>query len=339
MQNYRDYYQILGVANQATSEEIKRVYRRLARQYHPDMNPGNKEAEEKFKDIVEAYEVLSDNNRRKQYDDFSKYWQRKNKKKKSGPNFNLGNWSDRFIPDTNNNDDDLDYSQFRDFNSFFDQILGGGRRKKRVVNDDDDFNPRGRGKTQDDDFNAGNTKRAYTVNNRITPQDVEAELTLPLEKAFLGGEERIRLEDGTTIEIDLPSGLITDQVVRLKGQGIDGGDLYLKVTVAPHPFLQLEGLDIYCQIPITPSEAILGGQIQVPTLDGLVKMNLPGGISSGKILRMANKGYYQEDGSRGDQLVEIKIVVSKEITPEEKELYQKLRKIETFNPRENLMSE
>jgi curved DNA-binding protein len=334
MQNFRDYYQILGISRTTPGEEIKKVYRRLARQYHPDLNPGNKEAEEKFKDVGEAYEVLSDPAKRKQYDEFSKYWQRKGSRKKSAPNLNFNTWGDRPSNDTST---EFDYGQFPDFNSFFDQILGGGRKKTRVATRND-MNPRRRVENDDPFQSPTTTKTAYTVNSRTKPRDVEAELTIPLEKAYTGGEERIKLADGTTLEINMPEGLITGETIRLRGQGINGGDLYLKIEITPHDFYQLEGTDIYCQIPITPTEAILGGQIEVPTLDGLVKMSLPAGVSSGKILKMANKGYFLEDGTRGDQLVEITIVVPKEISEEEQELYQKLREIETFKPRLDLLN-
>jgi curved DNA-binding protein len=130
--------------------------------------------------------------------------------------------------------------------------------------------------------------------------------------------------------------MVTGQTIRLKGQGIDGGDLYLKITVAPHPFFKLEGSEIYVKLPVTPSEAVLGGQVEVPTLDGLVKMTLPSGVNHGKLLRLMGKGYPTGNGRRGDQLVEIHIVVPKDISPEERELYEKLRQVERYNPRLDL---
>jgi curved DNA-binding protein len=130
--------------------------------------------------------------------------------------------------------------------------------------------------------------------------------------------------------------MITGQRVRLKGQGIAGGNLYLKITVAPHPFFKLEGSDVLCQLPVTPSEAVLGGAIEVPTLDGRVKMNVPSGVRSGQRLRLAGKGYPTSNRVRGDQLVEIQIVVPRTISPLARELYEKLRQIENFNPRLDL---
>ena len=135
----------------------------------------------------------------------------------------------------------------------------------------------------------------------------------------------------------MPPGMVTGQTIRLREQGLSGGDLYLTISVNPHPVFRIEGTDIYCQIAITPSEAVLGGQVEAPTLDGLVKMNIPSGVRSGQRLRLSRKGYPRNSGKRGDQLVEIQIVTPKSITPEERELYEKLRAIETFKPRADLL--
>jgi curved DNA-binding protein len=330
MQNFRNYYEILGVPAEASSEEIKKVFRRLARQYHPDLNPGNKEAEEKFKDINEAYEVLSDLNKRSQYDQFSRFWQKKgfNKKAPKASNFRTTT-SDRNGTGRTSTQE-VDFSQFGDFNSFVDQLLGR-RSSTRVATERSGVRV-----NSSDAFRPGTTKTAYTVSPRSNPKDIEARLTLPLEKAYEGGRERIRLEDGRSLEVELPPGMVTGQRVRLKGQGVGGGNLFLKITVTPHPFFKLEGSDIVCQVPVTPSEAVLGGRIEVPTLDGRVKMTVPSGVRSGQRLRLAGKGYPRIDGVRGDQLVEIQIMVPREPNPQARELYEKLRQIENFNPRLDL---
>jgi curved DNA-binding protein len=127
------------------------------------------------------------------------------------------------------------------------------------------------------------------------------------------------------------------QKIRLKGQGIEGGDLYLKITVSPHPIFELQGNDLFCRVPLTPSEAILGESVEVPTIDGLVKMTVPAGVKAGQRLRLANKGYPDGNGSRGDQLVEIVIVIPPNPTDEELDLYRKIRALEQFKPRQNLM--
>jgi curved DNA-binding protein len=286
-----NYYDVLGVSRTATGDEIKKAFRRLARQYHPDVNPGDKSAEEKFKDINEAYDVLSDEEKRVEYN----------------------------------------------------RSLTG--IKRRGIRPGEKANGNGNGKmprTEQDlwkfkDFNNLNTKRAKIASSpRLTRRDVEAKLTLPLEKAYQGGRQRIRLEDGRSIEVDMPAAMIDGQKIRLKGQGIEGGDLYLKITIARHHFFRIQGSDLVCQVPITPSEAIVGGFVEIPTIDGLVKMMIPKGLKSGQRLRLANKGYPTSQGERGDQLVEILLVNPPNPSPEELELYQKIRAIETFNPRQGL---
>jgi curved DNA-binding protein len=312
MQNFRNYYSTLGVSRDATAEEIKRAYRKLARQFHPDLNPGDKAAEEQFKAVNEAYEVLSDPTRRTQYDQFSQFW---NKTGFQSTTPRAKSWETGSRPPTN----DVDFSQYSDFNSFVDQLLT--RRTAPPPRPADPYRP-------------GTTKTSYTV-SRPSPRNAEARLTVPLEKAYTGGRERIRLEDGRSLEVTMPPAMVSGQRIRLKGQGVSGGDLYLKIDVAPHAFFKLEGADLYCQIPVTPSEAVLGGAIEVPTLDGMVRMMIPPSVRTGQKLRLGGKGYPIE-GRRGDQIVEIQIAFPRELTAEEQNLYEKLRQIETFNPRAHL---
>lgn len=302
MQNFRNYYTILGVTRDATIEEIKQSYRRLARKYHPDLNPGDREAEEKFKDLGEAYEVLADAEKRAQYDQYSRFWNKSGFQEVAS---RVKNWSGR-----NGGRDDMDYGQYRDFNSFVDQLLN--RRTDP-----------GNGTADRDPYRPGTTKKSYTVprssaaprssSRPVNPRNAEAELTVPLERAYTGGRERIRLEDGRSLEVQMPPGMITGQKIRLKGQGVNGGDLYLTITVSPHDFFRIEGADLYCQIPVTPTEAVLGGPIEVPTLDGQVKMMIPPGVRSGQRLRLGGKGYPIE-GERGDQIVEVQIVSPRDLT-------------------------
>ncbi len=316
MQTFKDYYQILGVAPSASNDEIKKSFRRLARKYHPDVNPGDNSAEEKFKDIGEAYDILSDATKRQQYDRFAKLW----KQKRTGRTTTK---TRSRTPSRNGAGNDV-FDQYPSFESFLDNVLhrNGAPRPGTRVETDNPFRPT-------------TSKKTYTVPSQA-PRDVEARLTLPLDKAYRGGRERIRLEDGRSLEVKMPMGMVSGQRIRLRGQGTNGGDLYLKITVAPHSVFRLEGPDVVCTVPVTPSEAVLGGAIPVPTLDGTVKMSLPAGVRSGARLRLSGKGYPTGVEKRGDQLVEIQIVAPKEISDRERELYEKLRQIETFDPRREL---
>ncbi|WP_299403095.1 J domain-containing protein [Acaryochloris sp. IP29b_bin.148] len=311
MQNFRNYYDILKVAKNASNEEIKRSYRKLARQYHPDLNPGDKAAEEQFKIIGEAYDVLSDAEKRSQYDQFGQYWQQQGFQKPSSPQ-STRKWSEKSSSFAT---DKVDFSEFADFQEFLDQLLDRPYSTKS---------------------NAGKRSKPQTKSPRKGRRDAEARLTIPLEKAYAGGRERIRLEDGRSLEVNMPMGMVSGQRIRLKGQGTAGGDLYLKIDVSPHAFYRLEGNDIVCELPITCAEAVLGGQIEAPTLDGWVKVTIPSGVRSGQRLRLGGKGYPASGGKRGDQLVEIRIESSKNISARERELYEQIRQIETYKPRANL---
>jgi curved DNA-binding protein len=327
VQNFRNYYEILGVPKDASSEDIKKSFRRLARKYHPDLNPGDKVAEERFKDLGEAYEVLSDNTKRSEYDRFGNYW-KQNGFQGQGGQGGQGRTASRSGSSPPPRSGEPDYGEFSDFQEFLDQLLGrrpnGGSKNSanRRVNRQEDKTWGGR--------------QTSGVIRRPGMRDAEARLVVPLDKAYQGGRERIRLEDGRSLEVNMPAGMLSGQKIRLKGQGAGGGDLYLKIEVAEHPFFKIDGADIVCQVPITPVEAVLGGQIEAPTLDGWVKMMIPRGVRPGQRLRLAGKGYPKEIGGRGDQLVEIQIEYPKELTPTEKELYEKLRQTETFNPRASL---
>ncbi|BFM38168.1 DnaJ C-terminal domain-containing protein [Synechocystis sp. LKSZ1] len=295
-QKGRNYYQILGVSRNATNEEIKKSFRKLARQYHPDVNPNDRLAEEKFKDINEAYDVLSDEAKRADYD--ALLFGRPNRRPRPAPPRSNGNAT---------------Y-----------ETASPPRQPAEYWRD----------------YSASTTKRTKVVgaSSRPLPRDVEAKLTLPLEKAYRGGQERIRLEDGRSLEVEMPKGMANGQRIRLKAQGLNGGDLYLKISLEPHPFWELQGTDIFCTIPVTPSEAILGGAIEVPTIDGPVKMTVPKGVKAGQRLRLAQKGYPDGQGNRGDQLVEIQIAIPPEPSAEELALYESLRQLETYNPRQGLLT-
>jgi curved DNA-binding protein len=328
MENFRNYYELLGVERGSTPEDIKKAFRRLARQYHPDMNPGNKAAEEKFKEFNEAYRVLSDPSTRSQYDQFTRFW--RNRKGRSNKDF-----QNSARPADNRSKGDEDFSQFGDFNSFIDQLLGRRPRSNNGSSREAEGDSRRSARTstaEKEDYRSAKGDAA-TQTAPPRPKNVEAELKLPLEKAYQGGRERIKLEDGRSLEVEMPGGMLPGHKIRLRGQGIANGDLFLKINIQPHQRFRLSGIDIHCLLPLTPAEAVLGGFVEVPTLDGLVKISLPQGVVNGQRLRLAGKGFPNEDGDRGDQLLEIQLVLPKDLSAAERELYEKIRAIETFNPR------
>ncbi len=343
MENFRNYYDILGVPREAAAEDIKTAYRKLARRYHPDLNPGNKAAEDKFKDIGEAYEVLSDLDKRSQYDQFSKFWKQKGFKP-SGRSRARGNGRSSRFPE------DFDFSEYQDFNTFVDELLNrqeGGTatatRSRTASSRASRSAPRPRPPSRSDTRTAPPPNRGYRsdtdrnsrVGDRRRRGVAEARLTIPLDKAYRGGQERIRLENGRSLDVTLPAYVLTGQRLRLKQQAEDGSDLFLEIEVEPHPLFTLMLPHVECRIPITPSEAVLGGALDVPTLDGWVKMKLPPSVKSGQKLRLAGKGY-QLRGEQGDQIVELVVAIPPTVTPQEREVYERLRRIETFNPRMDL---
>jgi curved DNA-binding protein len=369
MQNFRDYYEILGISKEATADEIKRAYRALARQYHPDLNPGDKGAEEKFKLLGEAYDVLSDVDKRSQYEEYSRYWNQKG----------FRAWGDRTKRQRNGRTSvqEAEYSAFEDFDNFVEQLLkrhkegdaavswqaepaqkegrdgkvfqsnrtrrsAGSANGSVNASANDSVNASANGSTVEK--GAANSSRAARDRRpayQVQPpsrsrRDAEADLTVPLEKAYAGGRERVRLEDGRSLEVSMPPGMVTGQRIRLKGQGIGGGNLYLRIEVEPHPYFTLRDSDIYCQLPITPSEAVLGGTIAMPTLGGLVNIMIPPGVQFGQRLKLTGKGYPISPGLYGDQIVEIEVIVPTVLDDEEKALYQELKNLERFDPRANL---
>jgi curved DNA-binding protein len=311
MQNFCNYYDLLEVDQSATLAEIKQAFRRLARLSHPDRNPGDHQAEERFKMLSQAYEVLGDAERRAQYDRYSRFWQQEGfAPEPVAPELSL----------------DSEFGEFLDFNRFVDELLKepASGRVSPV-----------RSATRSDPYADGSRTpaRPGSSNPDRRIQDIEARLVVPLERAYSGGRERIRLEDGRSIEVNMPEGLVTGQKIRLRGQGIDGGDLYLNITVADHSRYRRVGDDLYCSVWVTAAEAALGTSIAVPTLSGPVTMALPVGVKPGQRLRLADKGYPSGGGRYGDQIVEIQLWIPTRLSDLERDLYEQLRRLEV-NPRD-----
>ena len=314
MENFRNYYDILGISRAATFSDIKQAYRKLARQYHPDLNPGDQAAEDRFKLVSEAYTVLSDDEKRTQYEKFSEYWQQEGFKETKKPG--VGEiFSGRISLE------DFGFGEFPDFNLFVDQLINRRPNARRTASE----------ASVATDVSASPGATATQAR-----RDAEADLTIPLEKAFRGGRERIRLEDGRSLEVNMPAGMVTGQRIRLRGQGVGGGNLYLRIQVDPHPFYTLQGNDLYCRVPITPSEAALGSTIDIPSLDGPLRTPLPQGAQTGQIIQLAGRGYPIGREGRGDQIVELAVVVPTGLSDREKALYEELRQTERFRPRANL---
>ncbi len=330
--DFKDYYRILGVSKTATPEEIKQAFRKLARKYHPDVNPNNKQAEASFKEVNEAYEVLSDPDKRKKYDQFGQYW----KQAESGfPNGGVGVDMGGF-----------DFSEYGSFDEFINELLGrfgggggvGGGGSSRGGRQTYSYRtttggvPGGFGGYSDFGFQDVGASGV---------QDSEATIALTFAEAFSGVQKHLNL-GREVIEVRIPAGAKSGSRLRVRGKGQVNpltharSDLYLKVELQPHSFFQFDGDNLVCEVPITPDEAVLGATIEVLIPDGTVSVKLPTGVRSGQSLRLRGKGWPQAKGGRGDQLVKIAIVPPKDLTQEEREYYEKLRSIRTFNPRSHL---
>src|SRR5439155_10530691 len=296
----------------AKEEDIKKAYRKLARQYHPDLNPNNKNSEEKFKEIQEAYEVLGNTDKRKKYDQLGANW-------KNGAEFtpppDWGGFQGRI------NIEDLfergGGPQSSPFSEFFEMLFGGMGG--------------GMGGS-----GTGTKTRPRTGGARTSRADAETELALPLEDMHRGTTRTLTVRLGNTekvIDVRIPPGARHDSRIRIPGGGAHGGDLYVRLRQEPHPRFTVRGDDTETEVAITPWEAALGASIQVPTLDGTAEIRLPPGIASGQKLRLRGQGLSLRGGGRGDHFVRLKIVVPKELTDAERKLFQELSRVSLFRPR------
>lgn len=328
--NFRDYYALLGVAKNASTDDIKKAYRRLARKYHPDLNPGDKTAEAKFKEITEANEVLSDADNRSQYDRFGQYWKQSAEPPKANTRTTTTN-----THSTNNDFNGVDFGQYNNFDDFVNELLGrfGNTNNPNPAGTKAGSSRSTSTSTSGGDFNAGGANGAGNLGG-----DREASISLSLSEAFKGVQKSFNL--GTeTVKVRIPGGAKAGSRIRVRGKGHlntytkQRGDLYLTVELQPHAFFTLEGEQLTCEVPITPDEAVLGAQIEIPTPDGLVMVNVPAGVRSGQSLRLRGKGWTNPRGERGDQLAKIAIATPKNVTGTERELYEKIRSVRTVNPR------
>jgi len=296
---FKDYYKLLGVDRNADQKAISVAYRKLARQKHPDVNKAAG-AEEKFKEINEAYQVLGDADRRARYDQMYEAYQHGGMDWQQvfgrGATQTPGGWTVTF------GGEGLEDLLGGGFSDFFKQFFGeeyGGRRQQ------------------------GGRAPA------------ESSIAVTLEEAFAGARKSFAVQlNGTTrrFAVTIPKGVRSGQRIRLPG-ALDGNDLYLTVQVQPHPHFERRDDDVLIDVPVTASEAVLGATIEVPTLEGKVEMTIPPGTQSGQTFRLRAQGMPRPGGGQGDQLVRVKVVVPAKPTPKEKQLFEELAKLRKENPR------
>lgn len=327
--DYKDYYKILGVSKNASAEEIKKAYRKLARQYHPDVNPDNKAAEETFKDVNEAYEVLGDSQKREKYDQFGSQWQQYQRTGGSPDDF----WRSWAGPGGQSGYRTVSPEEFEQmfgrgggfsssggfgssgFSDFFEALFGSMGRGGG-------FSTSGFGSTAG--HPVGNTRG----------QDIEHEVDITLEEAFHGTQRSLQFSDGRTIQARIPRGVKTGSKVRLSGQGQSGangesGDLYLKIKVLPHAQFERKGDDLTTTVPVDLYTAVLGGKVEVNSIDKSVRLTIPAETQNGKTFRLRGLGMpsLRKPEERGDLLATISVATPTNLSKEEKALFEELRRL------------
>lgn len=322
----RDYYQILGVSRNASEKEIKQAYRRLARKLHPDLNPGDKSAEARFKEINAAYEVLSNPEKRQKYDQFGDQWEYAEQFAKAG-----GRQGVRW--DFGQGGTGYEYGEASDFGDIFSSLFG----------------------------DAGMRSRARRGPQR--GQDIESPIEVSLEEAYHGSTRVIELQGqepctacgGTgrvgdrvctmcggagakviprRLEVKIPAGVKDGSRIRIAGEGVPGraggskGDLYLVVRVLPHTVFERKGDDLYAEVSVPLATAILGGEIILPSLNGSLSLKIPAETQNGKVFRLAGKGMPRlGDANYGNLFAKVRVILPTNLTEEERKLFEKLRSL------------
>jgi len=326
---YKDYYKTLGVSKKADEKEIKNAYRKLVKKYHPDKTKGDKKLEDKFKEISEAYEVLSDTDKRKKYDELGTDWNRAGQNE----NWQRANTNARGFSGGRHGGGQQYYTnmggqgQDADFSDFFNTFFGGF----------DGMDTHGRGSSGYGNSGFGNAYGS-SMNMASAGNDVESEIRLSVEDAYAGIAAQVNVGKGK-LKVKIPAGVKDGQRIRIAGRGQPGirggksGDLYLVVKINEHKLFKMDGINIKITVPITPSEAALGAKIQVPTPKGKINLTVPPGTSSGKIFRLKDLGLGSGE-KKGSFLVTLNITLPASLTEEENNLYKKLQEINSYNPRE-----
>jgi curved DNA-binding protein len=306
---YKDYYQSLGVARTANADEIKKAFRKLAREFHPDVAKDKKKAEEKFKEINEAYEVLTDPDKRKKYDELGANW-------KSGAEFRPPPGGGGFGGQPFRGGRPMSSEDFQThfggtgFSDFFEQLFGSRMRGNGFGG-------------------AGPAAEPAAEESR----DIEGDLMVTLEEAKRGSLRTVTVRHDhrtDSHQVKIPAGITEGQKLRMTGRGEHGGDLYLRVRLAKHPDFEVDGHNLVYELELAPWEAALGAEIAVPTLDGKVNIKIPAGIASGQKLRVRGRGL----GKAGDLLIINKIVVPGKISDAQRKLWEQLARESRFNPRD-----
>ncbi|HEY8363335.1 MAG TPA: DnaJ C-terminal domain-containing protein [Tissierellaceae bacterium] len=300
---YKDYYKILGVDKTASQEEIKRAYRNLVKKYHPDLNPNDPKAQEKLKEINEAYEVLGDEEKRKRYDAFGSAYNFTNGQHFDPSQFGFDNFGKGFS---------YTYTTDGDFSDFFNLIFGDMAKSKGARSAFDFSNL----------FGGRKARRSSSY---------ESQLNLTIEEGYNGTTKNVTLNINginKTIAVNVPKGILPGKKLKVKGEkwGING-DILFKINFIDDGRNRLDGLDIISKLDIVPWQSVLGDKVVVSTLDGKIKVNIPKLVSSGMKIRVPQKGYRDMNGNRGDLYLEINIVNPSTISDEEIKLYERLRDI------------
>jgi curved DNA-binding protein len=309
---FRDYYETLGVSKTATSDEIKNAFRKLARKHHPDVATDKKTAEEKFKEINEAYEVLSDPEKRRKYDEFGANWRQGGFQPPPGWQYGTGGQGPTEGFDFGDGGGTEFHFGGTGFSDFFEQLFGSRRRGGGRAGGGVDF---------------GNVP--------MRGQDVEADIMVTLEEAFHGSTRQISFRRGDSPEVQtytvkIPKGVREGQRIRLAGQGGSGfggaqsGDLFLRVKFQKHPDFEVEGTDLYREVPVPAARCVLGGEVEVQTLDGRAKLRIPPGTQNGKKFRLPGKGLPAKGGARGDFYAVVDVVLPAKVSDAERKLWEKL---------------
>ena len=304
---YKDYFQVLGVDRSADAGAIKRAFRKLARQYHPDVNPGDKAAEAKFKEVSEAYEVLSDPEKRRKYEQFGQYWNQ------------AGGMGGGGVPGM-----DVDFGRYGNFDDFINDLLGR-------------FGGPGGGSG----FQGGGFPRGAQASRAPVNLDAEATVSVSFSEAFRGTERTLSVND-ERVQVRIPAGVRNGSKLRLKEKGNlqpgtgRRGDLYLNLNVQAHPVWRLDGDQLRADLPVSVDELALGGTVSVMTPDGEAQVNVPAGTAPGRSLRLKGKGWPSRTG-RGDLLLTLTLAFPKSWSAAEQQLLKQLRQSRSEDPRQAWM--